>query len=149
MAAVANTGGRPASALPSVRVRALAFAFIVIAGAAGVAIGGSVANISCHGGCDLEVGAGSIIGGAGAAGGTAVVVTLTLRAMGEWKQISEAELAGPDPDGGAGDPPDGPAGDPMDGPDQEVPAGDPMHGPAGDPADGPDQEGRRSRNPSA
>jgi hypothetical protein len=97
---VPNRGARPASALPSAGARALAFAAIVVAGAAGAAIGGSVVNIECHGSCSVPIGIGSVVGGAGAAGGTGVVAVLTLRAMGEWKRISEQELYGDDPPAG-------------------------------------------------
>jgi hypothetical protein len=68
----------------------------VVAGAAGAAIGGSVVNIECRGSCATPIGAGAVVGGAGAAGGTGVVAVLTLRAMGEWKRISEEDLAGGD-----------------------------------------------------
>jgi hypothetical protein len=90
---VAVSAPRRPSALPSVQARVLAFIAIMVAGLAGAAIGGSVVNIECHGRCDLPVGIGAVAGGAGGAGGTAVVATLTLRAMGEWRRISEEELA--------------------------------------------------------
>jgi hypothetical protein len=94
MAPVPNPGIRPASALPSVRARALAFAAILVAGAAGAAIGASVTTVECHGSCSTPTGIGAVVGGAAGAGGTAVVATLTLRAMGEWKTISEEQLYG-------------------------------------------------------
>jgi hypothetical protein len=90
---------KPLSALPSVRARALAFAAILLAGGAGAAIGASFVSLQCHNDCTTEVGLGGVIGGGIAAGGTGVVATLTLRAMGEWKRISEEELAGPGDDG--------------------------------------------------
>ena len=83
---------RPVSALPSVRARALAFAAIILAGAAGAAIGGSFVDLQCHGSCDTPIGIGAVAGGAAGAGGTGVVAVLTLRAMGEWKRIKEEEL---------------------------------------------------------
>jgi hypothetical protein len=112
MTVVPNPGIRPASALPSVQARALAFAAILIAGAAGAAIGASVTSVECHGSCTTPEGVGAVVGGAAAAGGTGVVVTLTLRAMGEWKTISEDELYGDEldgdgDDGGPDDPHDG------------------------------------------
>jgi hypothetical protein len=97
MAAVPTPGPRPASALPSVQARVLAFVAILVMGVAGGAIGGSLVDLQCHGDCTTPTGLGIIAGGTGAAGGTAVVATLTLRAMGEWKRISEEELAGDDP----------------------------------------------------
>ncbi|MHB8464984.1 MAG: hypothetical protein ACYDH6_11325 [Acidimicrobiales bacterium] len=82
------------SALPSVRVRVLAFAAILLAGGAGAAIGASFISLQCARDCATEVGLGGIAGGGVAAGGTGVVATLTLRAMGEWSRISEEELEG-------------------------------------------------------
>src|SRR5258708_30680233 len=99
MAAVPTPGARPAAAVPSVWARALAFAAILVAGGAGAAIGASVTSVECHGSCTTPTGIGAVVGGATGAGGTAVVVTLTLRAMGEWKTISEDELYGDDSDG--------------------------------------------------
>jgi hypothetical protein len=97
---VPTPGPRRASALPSVQARVLSFVAIIVAGAAGAAIGGSVVDISCHGDCSVPIGIGAVAGGAGAAGGAGVVATLTMRAMGEWRRISDEELEGdPDDDG--------------------------------------------------
>ena len=85
---------KPVSALPSAKARALAFVAILLCGVAGAAIGASFASIECHGSCTTSEGVGGIVGGAGAAGGTAVVATLTLRAMGEWKRIEQEQLEG-------------------------------------------------------
>jgi len=79
-----------------VRARALAFSAILLGGAAGAAIGGSFVKLQCHGHCDTPIGIGAVAGGAAGAGGTGVVAVLTLRAMGEWRRISEDELAGDD-----------------------------------------------------
>ena len=98
MTAVPTPGPRPASALPSVQARALAFIAILLMGGAGAAIGGSLVDLQCHGDCTTPIGIGAVVGGAGAAGGTGIVATLTLRAMGEWKRISEEELYGDEPD---------------------------------------------------
>jgi hypothetical protein len=89
-----NRADKPLSALPSVKARVAAFVAIIVCGAAGATIGASFVSVQCKGSCTTEVGAGGVIGGAAAAGGTAVVATLTLRAMGEWKRISEEEIAG-------------------------------------------------------
>jgi hypothetical protein len=89
---------KPLSALPSVRARVLAFTAILLAGGAGAAIGASFVSLQCRHGCSTEVGLGGVAGGAIGAGGTGVVATLTLRAMGEWKRISDEEMAGNDPD---------------------------------------------------
>lgn len=96
MAAVPTPGPRAASALPSVQARVLAFVAILLAGLAGAAIGASFVSVQCKGACTTPTGIGGIVGGAVAAGGVAVVATLTLRAMGEWKRISEERLAGED-----------------------------------------------------
>ena len=72
----------------------LAFAAIILAGLAGAAIGASFVSVQCKGNCTTPTGIGGIVGGAAAAAGVAVVATLTLRAMGEWKRISEDRLAG-------------------------------------------------------
>jgi hypothetical protein len=130
-------GPRRASALPSVQARVLAFVCILVAGLAGAAIGGSVAKIECHGSCTTPTGLGAVAGGAAGAGGTAVVASLTLRAMGEWKRISDEELE-------------------AEGDDDPYPGGPPEPGGGGDgPArnggggDGPAQDGVSNRNPSA
>lgn len=72
----------------------LAFVAIILAGLAGAAIGASFVSVQCKGNCTTPTGIGGIVGGAAAAAGVAVVATLTLRAMGEWKRISEDRLAG-------------------------------------------------------
>jgi hypothetical protein len=75
--------------LPSRRARALAFAAILVAGACGALIGYSFVSIQCHGSCSAPEGAGSIVGAVIAAVGVAVVAVLVLRAMGEWKTITD------------------------------------------------------------
>jgi len=84
---------RRLTALPSVRARVLAFVAILLGGLAGAVIGGSFVKVQCHGQCDTPVGVGVVVGGAAGAGGTGVVSVLTLRAMGEWRRISDEELA--------------------------------------------------------
>ena len=96
MAGVPTSGSRAASALPSVQARVLAFVAILLAGLAGAAIGASFVSVQCKGACTTPTGIGGVVGGAIAAGGVAVVATLTLRAMGEWKRISEERLADDD-----------------------------------------------------
>ena len=87
---------RPVSALPSTRARVLAFAAILVAGVCGALIGASLVNVQCRGDCATSSGLAALIGALVSAGGVAVVAVLVLRAMGEWKQISEEELAGDD-----------------------------------------------------
>jgi len=75
------------TALPSVGARVLAFAAILLAGAAGGFIGYAFIDLQTTGDNTLAVGIGALVGALLAAGGTAVVVVLTLRAMGEWRTI--------------------------------------------------------------
>ena len=87
--APSGAAGGAASALPSVKARALAFVLILGAGVCGGLIGASFVRLQCRGNCTLPVGLGGIIGASVAAGGVAVVAVLTLRAMGEWHTIKE------------------------------------------------------------
>jgi hypothetical protein len=84
-----DDNGRPASALPSVPARAIAFVAILVAGVCGALIGFSYVRLQCTGNCTTPTGVGALTGTAIAAGGVAVVAVLTLRAMGEWKTIKE------------------------------------------------------------
>lgn len=95
-----STDPRPLSALPSVRARVLAFTAILVAGLSGGLIGGSFVELQCTGNCSTPVGIGAVVGAVSAAAGVAVVAVLTLRAMGEWKRISEEQLYAESPDGG-------------------------------------------------
>jgi len=67
----------------------LAFAAILVAGVCGALIGYSFVSIQCHGSCSTPEGGGAIVGAVIAAVGVAVVAVLVLRAMGEWKTITE------------------------------------------------------------
>lgn len=88
---------RPVSALPSPLARALAFGAIVLAGVCGALIGWSFLQISCTSDdCGGAAGVGALVGGLVAAAGVAVVAVLTLRAMGEWRTIKEAQQASVD-----------------------------------------------------
>jgi hypothetical protein len=78
------------TALPPVGARVLAFVAIVLAGAAGGTIGYAFADLQTTGDASVWTGLGAVIGALIAAGGTAVVVVLTLRAMGEWKTIKSS-----------------------------------------------------------
>ena len=86
---------RPLSALPSVRARALAFAAILVAGLAGGLIGYGFGDLQCAPGRCPSRGTyhavGALVGAVFAAGGTAVVAVLALRAMGEWRAIADRE----------------------------------------------------------
>ncbi len=81
------------SALPSVGARVLAFIAILIGGTAGGFIGYAFVDLQVTGDSSVWAGLGALIGAIVAALGTAVVVVLTLRAMGEWNTIRAREEA--------------------------------------------------------
>jgi hypothetical protein len=85
---VTSPDNAPLSALPSSTARILAFIAICIAGAAGGLIGYALVDIQCTGNCGLYLGLGIFIGSISAAGGTAVVSVLVLRALGEWRELA-------------------------------------------------------------
>lgn len=74
-----------ASALPSVRARAVAFAVIVVGGICGLLIGRALVSLQCSGPCSVEAGLGALAGAILGAGGVSVVAVLALRAMGDWQ----------------------------------------------------------------
>ena len=86
-----NDSQRPLSALPSPAARALAFAGILIGGAAGALIGFTLVRLQCTGACETPKGIGLLIGALVAAGGMSVVAVLVLRAIGEWRQVQARE----------------------------------------------------------
>jgi hypothetical protein len=88
------TDERPLSALPSTLARALAFAGILLGGLAGGLIGYALVDIQCEGSCAVPKGSGILVGAVACAIGMAVVGVLALRAMGEWREISDREAAG-------------------------------------------------------
>lgn len=77
----------PASALPPVGARVLAFAGIVVGGASGLVIGMGVVNVQCTGDCSTPAAIGGLVGALTGALGVAVVAVLALRAMGEWRTV--------------------------------------------------------------
>jgi len=81
------------SALPSVGARLLAFIAILIGGTAGGFIGYAFVDLQVTGDSSVWAGLGALIGAIVSALGTAVVVILTLRAMGEWNTIRAREEA--------------------------------------------------------
>jgi hypothetical protein len=83
----------------------LAFAAILLAGAAGAFIGYAFADLQTD--STVVVGLSALAGAVVAAGGTAVVVVLTLRAMSEWRTIQTVAPtpSGRTPDGGHRRPP--------------------------------------------
>ncbi len=85
---------RPLSAIPPVAARAIAFVVILLGGLAGGLIGFALVDLQCEGDCAVPKGIGLLIGALTCAGGMAIVSVLALRAMGEWREISDREQAG-------------------------------------------------------
>ena len=80
---------RPLSALPSRLARAVAFVAILVGGLLGGLIGYALVNVQCRGSCSIPESTGSFFGATLCALGTAVVVVLGLRAMGEWREVND------------------------------------------------------------
>lgn len=85
---------RPLSAIPPVAARAIAFVVILLGGLAGALIGYALVDLQCNGDCTIAKGIGLLVGAVACAGGLAVVAVLALRAMGEWREITDRERAG-------------------------------------------------------
>lgn len=83
----------PASALPPVAARVLAFVVILVGGACGGVIGAAVVNVQCVGDCSDPSAIGGLVGAITGAAGVAVVAVLGLRAMGEWRTIEHGRAA--------------------------------------------------------
>jgi hypothetical protein len=83
----------PASALPPVVARVLAFVVILVGGACGGVIGAAVVNVQCVGDCTDPSALGALVGAVTGAAGVAVVAVLGLRAMGEWRTIEHGRAA--------------------------------------------------------
>jgi hypothetical protein len=83
------TDERPLSALPSPLARAIAFTSILVGGLAGAVIGFALVDIQYSGEADWPRGLGIVLGATVAAGGTAIVAVLVLRALGEWRDIND------------------------------------------------------------
>ncbi len=90
------TDERPLSALPSPLARAVAFVSILVGAAAGAVIGFALVDIQYSGSADWPRGLGVVIGAVVAAGGTAIVAVLVLRALGEWRDINDRRPASAD-----------------------------------------------------
>lgn len=80
---------RPLSALPSPLARAIAFVAILFGGVAGGIIGFALVDIQHEGDADVVHGSGILVGSVVAAGGTAIIAVLVLRALGEWKDLGD------------------------------------------------------------
>ena len=85
---------RPLSAIPPVIARVIAFVAILLGGLAGGLIGYALVDLQCEGDCTAWKGVGLLIGAVGCAAGMAIVSVLALRAMGEWREITDRERAG-------------------------------------------------------
>ncbi len=83
------TNERPLSALPSPLARIIAFISILIGGLGGALIGYMLVDIQYDGSSTIPLGLGLVIGAVVAAGGTAVIAVLVLRATGEWRDIGD------------------------------------------------------------
>lgn len=79
------------SALPSPLARGVAFVAILLGGLAGGFIGWAFVSLQCTGDCAVAASFGALVGAVAAATGTAVIAVLGLRAMGEWRQLGDAD----------------------------------------------------------
>lgn len=79
------------SALPSRGARVLAFLAILIGGACGGLVGYGFADLQCTGDCTAVSGGMGVLGAVVGAVGVGVVAVLALRAMGEWRTISQRD----------------------------------------------------------
>ena len=85
---------RPLSAIPPVAARVIAFTSILLGGLAGGLIGFALVDLQCEGDCAVPKGLGLLAGAVVCAGGMAIVAVLSLRAMGEWREVNDREQAG-------------------------------------------------------
>jgi hypothetical protein len=69
----------------------MAFVAILIGGFAGALIGYALADIQTHDASAMAHGIGILVGAVASAGGTAIVAVLVLRAIGEWREISDRQ----------------------------------------------------------
>ena len=73
------------SAQPGFRAKAIAAVAILLAGACGGLIGYGLGDVTCSGPCTYQPGLGALGGAALGAVGVAIVASLALRAMHEWR----------------------------------------------------------------
>ena len=85
------TNERPLSALPSPLARIVAFVSILTGGLGGALIGYTLVDIQYEGASATPLGLGLVIGAIVAAGGTAIIAVLVLRATGEWRDIGDPQ----------------------------------------------------------
>lgn len=84
-------GNYTPSALPPTGARVLAFVAILFAGLCGGIIGYAFVELQVEGDTSVVAGLGALVGAIGGAVGVAVVATLALRAMGEWRAVEHDE----------------------------------------------------------
>lgn len=82
---------KPLSALPSPAARVVAFVAVILAGVAGGLIGYALIDIQCSGECAVPTGIGLFLGAILTALGMGVVAVLVLRAVGEWRELQDAD----------------------------------------------------------
>lgn len=85
------TNERPLSALPSPLARIVAFISVLVGGFGGALIGYLLVDIQYDGASVTPLGLGLVIGAIAAAGGTAIIAVLVLRATGEWRDIGDRD----------------------------------------------------------
>ena len=90
----APTDERPLSAIPPVTARGVAFGAILRGGLGDGQSGFALVDIQCDGDCSTAKGIGILVGSLVCTIGMAGVSVLALRAMGEWREISDRERAG-------------------------------------------------------
>lgn len=84
---MSDASTQPASALPPRAARILAFASIVVSGLFGGMIGWAFVRLQVGGDPAVPQAVGALVGAVLAAFGVAVVATLVMRAMNEWRTI--------------------------------------------------------------
>ena len=77
---------------PSVLVRIAAVLAVILGGLCGGLIGYAVTDLQCED-CATWSAVGALVGAIAAAAGVAIIVTLTLRAMAEWRAIEARDRA--------------------------------------------------------
>jgi hypothetical protein len=82
------------NALPPTAARVLAFVAILVAGFCGGVIGYAFVDLQCSGDCTTQTGVGALTGALVGAVGVAIVATLALRAMGEWRTVHHRDNGG-------------------------------------------------------
>jgi hypothetical protein len=77
-----------------VTARVIGFVAILLGGLAGGLIGFALVDLQCEGDCSVPKGIGLLVGAVVCDGGMAIVSVLALRAMGEWREVTDRQRAG-------------------------------------------------------